>query len=157
MKNSKLMKRLIILIAWITMVALPGCYYHGPCIEGSGAVIIEARPPTEFVAVTSTGSFEVYVTQSDSFHVEVEARENLLQIIETYVSGHTLIIKTKDGTCFKSGAPVVVYVSMPEIEVLNLTGSGKMEATITGSGDIIYRGNPAISLIATGSGSLRPY
>lgn len=127
------MKRIINLSALIAIVGLTGCYYNGPCIDGSGPVIVETRPATEFVAVSNTGSFEVYVTQSDSFYVEVKAQENLLQFIETYVSGHTLIIRTKDVTCLKSGAPMVVHVSMPRIEALNLTGSGKLEADVADS------------------------
>ncbi|MCK5134343.1 MAG: DUF2807 domain-containing protein [Bacteroidales bacterium] len=140
------MKRLFIISALISIFGLTGCYYYGPCIDGSGPVVTEDRPATEFNAVTNTGSFEVYVTQSDSFHVEVEAQENLLPIIETYVSGYTLIIKTKDGTCFRSGAPVLVHVSLPEIEVLKLTGSGKLMADVA-DGDVF-------ECLNTGSGFL---
>jgi len=165
-KENRSVIRIIITSALIAMVGLTGCYYNGPCIVGSGPVIIETRPATDFVAVANTGSFEVYVTQSASFHVEVEAQENLLQIIETYVSGYTLIIKTKDGACLRSGAPVVVHVSMPGIEGLNLTGSGKLEADVadsdvfeclnTGSGyiglDIASAAN--IKIGNTGSGTI---
>lgn len=140
------MKRITFVSAIIAMAHLTGCYYNGPCIEGSGPVVVETRLATEFVAVTNAGSFEVFVTQSDSFNVEVEARESLLKIIETYVAGHTLIIKTKDGICFRSGAPVMVHVSMPVIEGLNVTGSGKLEADVADS--------DVFECLNTGSGTI---
>ncbi len=70
------------------------------------------------------------MTQSDQFHVEVVAQENLISIIETEVSGNTLIIDTKEGTCFRSNSPVEVLVSLPDLEALRLTGSGKLIAEV---------------------------
>jgi hypothetical protein len=79
------------LIVCPVLTALTGCYFDGPCIEGSGPLISEIRDVEGFSAVTNTGSFEVQVTLTDSFAVEVRAQENILHIIKTYVSGDSLI------------------------------------------------------------------
>lgn len=113
---------------FLLMATLAGCYYFGPCIDGSGPVESETREVSGFSGVTNTGSFDVYIQTAEEFYVEVRAQENLLPIIETYVSGYTLYVRTKDDACFRSSLPVEVYVSMPELEILTLSGSGRIFA-----------------------------
>jgi len=110
----------------LAIATLSGCYYSGRCVNGSGPVTGELREVGNFTGVTNTGSFDVYVSQSDDFSVEVIAQENLIPIIATYVSGNTLVIETENNACFKSSSPIEVHVSMPEIEELSLVGSGKV-------------------------------
>jgi hypothetical protein len=127
---TEVMKKALIIGVVISTVALAGCYYYGPCLDGSGPVIGEVRSISDFTGVSNTGSFDVYVTQSDEFYVEVVAQENLIPIIETYVSGYTLIIKTENGSCYRSSSPIEVHVSLPELEMLRLSGSGKVYADV---------------------------
>jgi hypothetical protein len=141
------MRGLTIGLLVLILGTFTGCYYFGPCIDGSGPVVTEQRETGEFSGVTNTGSFDVYVESSDEFRVEVRAQENLIPIIETYVSGYTLIIRTKDDACFRSGSPVEVFVSMPELEVLTLTGSGKAVAELARS--------PVFECVNSGSGYLQ--
>jgi len=131
-----MMRRIWLIGVVFIVVALTGCTYFGPCLNGSGAVITEQREVVDFTGVTNTGSFDVYVTRADSFSVEVVAQESLIPIIETYVSGSTLIVETEGNSCFKSNAPVEVHVTMPETESLSLTGSGRVFADILTSGDM---------------------
>jgi len=107
-------------------------------------VTTETRTVSDFTSVNNSGSFEVYVTQADSFSVKVTAQSDLIPIIETSVSGSTLIIKTADNLCFRTSIPVIVDVTMPEIEQLTLSGSGllstptatseRLEVSLSGSG-----------------------
>jgi len=159
-----MIKRVITISAVTALVGmLTGCYYFGPCVDGSGPVTSEIREITGFTGVTNTGSFNVYVNTSDEYLVEVRAQETLIPIIETYVSGYTLIVKTKDGTCFRSGSPVEVYVSLPELEELTLSASGKLlaesshtsvfECTNSGSGHLAIDTVEAHDFMAGNSGS----
>lgn len=145
------------------LAALTGCYFDGPCIDGVGPLVNDIREIEGFTAVTNTGSFEVQVFRSDTFGVEVEAQENLLRVIETYVSGNSLIIKTKAGTCIGPASPVKVYVSIPFIEALELSGSGRValdvaageffECANTGSGFLSVDTVMAAALVVGNSGS----
>jgi hypothetical protein len=99
-------------------------------VQGYGPVMTEQRELDDFIAVSNTASFEVRVSHSDTFSVLVEAQENLHQFIESYVSGSTLILKTRNGTCIKPAAPVIVYVQMPLIEEIRNTGSGRLIADV---------------------------
>jgi hypothetical protein len=131
-----MMRKLWLIGVVLAAVSLSGCSYFGPCVNGSGPVVTEQREVGEFTGVNNTGSFDVYVTKADSFSVEVVAQESLIPIIETYVSGNTLIVETKSGGCYKSGSPVQVHVSLPETEVLTLNGSGRVFADVLTSTEV---------------------
>ena len=126
------------------MFAASGCFYYGPCVNGSGPVTAEVRGIVDYTGVTNSGSFDVYVSEADTFGVKVVAQENLLPIIETYVSGGNLVIETKNNACYKSGSSVEVYVSLPELDRLRLTGSGKVKADVAAS--------PEVEISNSGSG-----
>ena len=156
------MKKLLAFGALISTALITGCYY-GPCMSGSGQIITEEREISGFVEVRNEGSFEVYVTQAAEYGVEVVAHENLLSIIETFVSGNSLIVKTKNNACYKSGQPIKVYVSLPELRLLELSGSGKLiaglsegnslECTNNGSGYLSVDTAYADNLFVSNSGS----
>ena len=57
------------------ILIIGGCYYTGPCINGSGSVISEPRAIVDFTGVANTGSFDVYVSEAENFSVEVVAQE----------------------------------------------------------------------------------
>jgi hypothetical protein len=125
------MKKYVFIGITVFMVALKGCFYWGPCVQGYGPVILENRELEDYTGVTNTESFDVEITSADTFGVVVEAQENLLGLIETYVSGSQLIVKTRNGTCITSPVPVIVHVSMPEIIEISNTGSGSLTADKT--------------------------
>jgi Putative auto-transporter adhesin, head GIN domain len=126
--NLIVMKKILIIGAAAFALFITGCFNSGPCLNGYGPVVNEIRELSDFTAVSNSFEYEVRVTQSDTFGVEVEAQENLHQLIETYVSGSTLIVKTQNSSCINSSVPVVVYVSMPYIEEIRNTGSGRLSA-----------------------------
>ena len=131
-----MMRKIWLLGVVLATAALSGCFYYGPCVNGSGPVITELREVGYFTGVTNTGSFDVYVSRSESFSVEVRAQENLVPIIETYVSGSKLIVETENNTCYKSSSPVEVHVSMPETDLLTLAGSGRVFADMVASTEV---------------------
>lgn len=126
------MKKILALGVLISTVVISGCYY-GPCMNGSGPIVTEEREISGFTGVRSNGSFEVYVSQAEEFSVEVVAYENLLPIIETYISGYTLVLETQNNSCYKSSPSVKVYVTLPELNLLELNGSGSLMADIVES------------------------
>ncbi len=140
------MKKLLAIGVLISTALITGCYY-GPCMSGSGQVITEVRDITGFTEVRSGADFEVYVTQADDYNVEVVAYENLMPIIETYISGYSLIIETKNNSCYKSGLPIKVFVSLPELNLLELNGSGMLVAEVS-EGESLECGNSGSGYLA---------
>ncbi len=112
----------------LSVLVITGCSYGGGCVQGYGAVTNEFRDMVDFTGVSFADDFEVRVSKSTDFEVEVQAQENLHQMIEIYVSGSTLVVKTKNNSCISSIAPIIVYVSLPYLEEIRNTGSGKLSA-----------------------------
>jgi len=160
------MKRILAFSIVALTVGFTSCFYFGTCFDGTGSVQTESRDITGFTAVNNTGSFEVYVTQGDSFSLTVSAQENLLPIIETTVSGSTLNIKTQDNVCYRSSLPVIIEITMPDIEQLSLSGSGTLavehvsgesiEISLSGSGKIYADTivTPDLLLVNSASGKI---
>lgn len=128
------------------MAVLTSCYSFNPCVEGVGSPIEEARDISGFYSVSNSSSFNVYVSQADTFSVKVVAPENIMPLIETNKTGGTLIVKTREFSCIKNSSSVDVYISLPEIEELHLSGSGRLECAYVNSNEL--------ELSTTGSGRI---
>lgn len=99
-------------------------FSFGSGIKGSGVAAIEARDITDFNSVDVGGVFQVEITAQKDFAVEVEADDNLLQYIETEVSGGTLRI-TSDKRLNPS-SPIRIRISAPDIERIKSSGASKV-------------------------------
>jgi hypothetical protein len=120
------------------------------CIEGNGSVATVRRVVDDFTNITSNGDFIVDVSIGNSTSVSVEADENLLSYIETYIRGNTLYIETQDNHCIQSRERVYVHVVTPSVYQLKLSGSGiiycdsvntdELKYIVSGSGTIESKG-----------------
>ncbi|HAN76534.1 MAG TPA: hypothetical protein DCQ31_01545 [Bacteroidales bacterium] len=117
---------------------------------------------TGFTQINLSTSADVVLTQAESFNVKVEATESDLEKLEIYVEGTKLVIKTKNWKDFSD--KVTVYVSLPKLEAVVLSGSGNVTAAnlvntenldlvISGSGNIRFDNLAAVSYNCTISGS----
>ena len=162
MKSNYIIGLLSLLTILISQSCEPVFYDR---IIGDGDQEIETRLVRDFNEVTHNGSFNIYVKQDTLYELEVEADDNLLPYIETYVRGDELIIETEAHKRLISDNPIKVFVTMPAIEKLKLTGSGgisadyfvsdNLEITLTGSGEIYFDADADITdITTTGSGDI---
>jgi hypothetical protein len=93
-------------------------------VRGSGAMKTETRDVSGFSAIDVSGAFEVEIVAQKDFSVEVEADDNLLELIKTEVDGDTLKIRSEKS--IKSGSPLKIRISAPNIESLDLSGASKI-------------------------------
>ena len=137
------MKFLLTLLAFLSVTFLSaqvevnnGSWFgwSGDRVRGNGEVITDTRDLDGFTGVDACCSFEIKIAQGD-FAVRVEAESNLQEFIETRVSGKTLHIKYTDKANFKSTAPIVVYVSLPELELIDASSSSNITGTTPFTGD----------------------
>ncbi|ABG60801.1 head GIN domain-containing protein [Cytophaga hutchinsonii] len=98
-------------------------------IKGSGNVVTSIRPVQEFSGIISSGSFNMYLTQSAVQEVKIIADDNVLQYIETNVRDGILTVTFKDKVHIKNSTRLDIYVSGPVIEKINLEGSGNIQTT----------------------------
>ena len=119
------------------------------CIEGSGSIEQAYRGFSNFDGIKLEGSFDVIVEQNNNneYSVEVEADKNFLPYISTEVYSNILEIKTVNNRCL-NGDRVTVYVKLPELLYVQLTGSGYIEAKCYN----LY--NEKMTISNTGSGEI---
>lgn len=134
-------------------------------VSGNGIQATESRTTSAFSQVKSLGSFDVFITNGEEYSVMVSADENLLQYIETYVSGETLKIDIDELHSVKAVVPMEVYITTPVLNGIVQSGSGRIiadyfetdhfDAVLSGSGRIIasFEANSG-DVLLSGSGKL---
>ncbi|HPF52633.1 MAG TPA: head GIN domain-containing protein [Draconibacterium sp.] len=115
-------------------------------VMGNGIPASESRTVSTFSKVKSSGDFSVYIYNGDETNVDVKADENLLQYIETYVSGGTLHIDIQGVHDVKTVIPMEIYITTPQLSGIVQSGSG----TITSD----YFESNQFELVLSGSGRI---
>ena len=148
--------RLILLTALIGLV-LPSCYiengdnvngfnFFGEGVTGEGEVIRKTLDIKEFQSISLQGSPAIVITQSSTFKVEAEGQENIINLLSKEVEGGTWKARfTKNVRNYKK---LTIYVSMPKVENLQISGSGNINSTNA------FEGQGAIRLSISGSGNI---
>lgn len=130
----------------------------------------EVRTVSAFTQLNLAGSHNVVLRQGSPQKVEVEAAAEDLAHIETVVTNGKLGVGTKhdkDGnkwSSYRFKGPVTVYVTMPTVEALSVSGSGNMRTSepiqakdlnlaVSGSGDLKLERVQVSGLKSTVSGS----
>ena len=98
-------------------VSLTSCFFNG--VQGNGNVISENRKiSNDFTRINGGNGLQIFLTNSSDISLEVEADENLHELIETYVENGTLYIKTNKNIGFAKAKKVYVFVDkLDEIDV----------------------------------------
>ncbi|MCU0447004.1 MAG: DUF2807 domain-containing protein [Microscillaceae bacterium] len=115
------------------------------CVNGYGSTQTENRTVSEFQKINFTTTGKVYITQGNIQSVVVKAQRNVLDELNTNVSGGELRISMR--RCIKSASPIEIYLTMPQIQGIRLSGSGdvqgmnrwqvnNLDLQLSGSGDI---------------------
>jgi hypothetical protein len=158
-------------LVFIGIVAASGCSkLLGPRVTDSGKQgnkTISAGPGktlASFTRVKSYGAFDVEVRQGPQSDVVIEGDENIVKIVDCTVEDDSLIIKTTED--YTTSTRLLVRVTMPAIEGLDLKGSGsivasevsgdKLDLELSGSGEITVHGKVRnLSADVSGSGGIK--
>lgn len=151
------MKRgLILSLFLVAFVAAKG-FSNGQSIEK------ETRDLKGFTRISFGVSGNLYITFGPEFNVVLEGEKSLLDDIETEISGGKLVIK-KDNWRMNMNDKVNIYITMPELTSLGVSGSGKAEIkdavkaqnlnlSVSGSGKLMTASVNAADLTCSISGS----
>ena len=120
-----------IVLAAVLMTAV----LHTGCVPtGQENVITEEKDFTDFTHVDVEGTFEVEISQSDSFSTSVSADESFFDYIAVTKEGNTLRIYLNPRHTFTDftlqARTLKAKITMPALYGLNLSGASK--ATVTG-------------------------
>jgi hypothetical protein len=129
----------------IALVLLTACGVR--TIRGSGNVVTDERDVSGFDSVILSGYGRVIITQGDEEALMVETDDNLMQYIETKVSGRTLEISfTEEKTIVDPSESIIFRLSVIDLTALATSGAGSFEidaldadrlvVDVSGAGDI---------------------
>ena len=116
-----------------------------PCEAGEGNRVTESRSPRNFSKIILDLPGDVYVYKDTGFFLNITAQQNIIDQIQTDVTGDILEI-TSDN-CFRSHKTIEIEVGLPDLAMLEVMGSGdfygedpfssqKLELSVRGSGSI---------------------
>lgn len=98
-------------------------------ITGSGVSRKETRKVGAFEKIDLGMAFHLFLTQGNKQSVSIEADDNILPYLETYVKDRTLYIKSKDDMGFDSKSPMNVYVTLPVLRKIDASGAATIQST----------------------------
>jgi len=134
---------------------------------------VQDRHLSGFHAISTSASFDVYITQGSTESVKVEAPSDVINRIITEVDGDVLKIRTKNGAFNWGGwfnnshKKMVIYVTVKSIHSIHISGSSdvffkdgitadKLDLTVSGSGDVVGRLNvKSLEAGISGSGDIK--
>jgi Putative auto-transporter adhesin, head GIN domain len=104
-------------------------------VTGSGNVQHETRVVGEFsgVSVQSGIRGEVKIGKQ---HVDLEADDNVLPLVETIIDDGVLVVRFKPHLSLHTSSEVVVHVTAPSIDLLESSGGSKMQAELVPVDDL---------------------
>jgi len=128
-----------VLFSVLSAVLLASCsIFGGKKVEGDGNVVSQPRPVAAFTTIEVEGAFKVRLRQESTAAVKVETDANLQEYVEVTVSGNRLVVKPRDNYNLEGSRGVVVYVSAPSFEGIDVSGASEVvsENTLAGGGPL---------------------
>jgi hypothetical protein len=134
------------------------------CTTGKSSVVRQDIEVPSFTSIAVQGNFDVRLELGPEQRVEVEAPGDLISLLKTDVNEGRWTIRTEE--CFNSKVPFVVRITAPELKAVDLqgsgtvegrtrSGSGTLELTLQGSGDMDLAAEAgSIKAIVQGSGDI---
>ncbi|MFQ5608058.1 MAG: head GIN domain-containing protein [Candidatus Zixiibacteriota bacterium] len=134
-------------------------------VRGSGKMAAETRELSGFTRISVNNSTDIDIKIGESFSVELEAEDNLLELIESEVVRDELRITTDDDYNIRSHRGSRMTITMPALAGLEIRGSSDIRALgissdflsieIRGSGDVELTGSAKeVEIEIKGSGDI---
>jgi hypothetical protein len=157
------------LTALLTSFLITGCKKdndNNVCIQGIGPIVTETLTVPSFTGINSLGSNNVIITQGAEQNVVAVGHENIIDLIETKVSGGIWDIELEDG-CYND-YELTINITVPNIEEIQINGAGNivvhdfvdqgdLNLEINGAGNIelnAFDGAENLSISIAGSGNI---
>lgn len=125
-----------LLLPFALLLLLSSCrFLGGERVRGNGNIVRTQRNPGNFKSIEASGSVEVHIKQDGASSVTLETDENLLEYVELFTDGNTLVIRTKKGYNLDPSEEIIVYATAPSFEKLDVSGASRIigEGTISGN------------------------
>jgi hypothetical protein len=162
---KKINIQFILLIA--ISVSLSSCFKDLWCIQGEGDIIEVELDLDDINAIEASGAFDIYISQGESQIIKAKGHENIIDRLETFVSGETWQAELDDEFCYRD-YQLALYLTLPDLEAITITGSSdvvvedfidqeSLEISIVGSGNAEFndfKGAKTFDIKISGSGDV---
>ncbi len=119
-------RTLVALLALVIMLSAQGCV-GVRTIRGSGRVVEEERPVSGFTSVELATLGNLYIEMGDEEKLRIEAEDNIIRYLEVEVRDGRLKIDSRDGVNLLPKNPVYFYLTVRELDTVELSGVGHIE------------------------------
>jgi hypothetical protein len=136
-------------------------------VKGKGEVVSQKRSAAGYNAISLSMEGDLYFTPDSVYSLEIQAQQNILDVIESQVEGGRLVLKIQDHTVLGNHDPIRFYIHAPSVSDFDVSGSGNIitglkitqpeqHYNISGSGNISVNEIEAMSIFGkiSGSGSM---
>jgi len=117
---------MLIAVMLLVVLLVPGCF---GIITGSGNLETQEFDYSDFTKVEAHNGFQLELTESSTFSIEITVDDNVKEDLEVSKSGDTLRIRLK-GNRIYSSVTLEAKITMPNLYRLDLSGGS--QAGITG-------------------------
>ena len=137
-----------LLLPFAVLILFSSCrFFGGERIRGNGKIVRTQRNLGSFNSIEAGGAVQVHVRQDAANSVTLETDENLLEFLDVFVDGKTLVIRTQKGYNLDPSDDIIIYASAPAFEKLDVSGASKIIGDGTISGDNLALGASGASEI----------
>lgn len=158
------MKKILLPAAILILIVITSCIKDVLCINGNGVSETQSRTADSFSHAVNTTSVDVIYKKADSVSISITAESNIINHIVANTGNGRLEIRTDPrNACFDYTQKPVVTITSPELNSMDLTGSGDFSADslsgnsvtvrITGSGNLHAKYITCTELAVTNTGS----
>jgi hypothetical protein len=106
----------------------------GRTVRGSGDVVEETRTVSGVSGVNLATLGHLFIEVGDTESFRIEAEENLMEYLETEVRNGKLRIETQNNINLRNTRPVNYYLTVTELDTIEISSSGNIEAPDLESG-----------------------
>lgn len=117
--KKQYLKAFVALVGIAITAIFSGCNVN--CIKGSGTEKSEDRKVADFTKLDIAGGYKVVLKQDSSLNVHITADDNLLEHIQTEITGDELKIYTKPSIC--SSGQITLIIGVKNLEELHNAGA----------------------------------
>ena len=111
----------VLILAFVVVPLFSGQWSPLGTVIGSGHVVTQNQPFSDFTSVSISNGFAFVITQSNSFSVKTTTDDNLQSYIQVSKSSDTLSVKLKPGYSV-TPSTLSVEISMPTLNRVELSG-----------------------------------
>ena len=143
---------ILLVLILIALVALIGFQFTGSSIitggfiSEPGIIMSQSYELSNFNGIKLLGRGDILLTQGQEYSVLIDANKEILDKLIVKVEDNNLIVDER-GLFYLNADPIKIYVTMPEVERVLISGSGdilgqnkisseNLEISISGSGDV---------------------